>query len=188
MSNGEMVSSSNVAAGSNGKVRPGPGRPPKKQPQLFTVCAWCESSGTTLLNYVWENEKKEFCSKMCIAQFRAAHIKGVCLQCDNVLTAKPLYKEFCSAFCQNKYQRANATLSASAPRPSGGQNNNNNNNVNNNHLRADSVSVGTTAAMTTAVQSASPARAFQYESLHVFNWEDYLQVSFSFYVCVTVFR
>lgn len=102
----EMVSSSNnnfIGNGSGGGGKQRPGRPSKKS--LVIICGWCEEAKPPLLKYVWENEKKEFCSKSCIAQFREAHRKGVCLQCDNILMPNPVHKDYCSAFCQTKYQR-----------------------------------------------------------------------------------
>lgn len=82
-------------------------------------------------------------------------------------------------YCLNKYQRANAAAAASgadgqtgAGSPNGvsptgthqSSPNNNNHHVNNNN------------------SSAPSARSFQYESFHVFNWDDYLKVSWNF-VC-----
>lgn len=166
--------------------KPRPGRPPKK---VATLCGWCEepSSGKQPMHkYVWEHEKKEFCSKSCIAQFKEAHSRGFCVQCDNVLGLAAPHKEFCSMYCLNKYQRANAAAAAASgdsggaggetgaaspngALPSGGQPqstspNNNNHHVNNNNSSA----------------SAPSARSFQYESFHVFNWDDYLKVSVHF--------
>lgn len=165
MSSSEIVNS-NITG--NGKARHG--RPKKI---IEVICSWCEESKPPLLKYVWENDKKEFCSKSCIAQFREAHSKGACLQCDNVVIANSPNKEFCSTPCMNKYQRANNTLSTNNTSPAqrqpvAGQNNNNNNNVNNNNSHRDSTATS---------GSTAPLRTFQYESFHVFNWDDYLKVS-----------
>lgn len=208
-STGSSPSSSmiNPHTGSNGNsigggrspstnTKPRPGRPAKK---VATLCGWCEepSSGKQpMLKYVWEQEKKEFCSKSCIAQFKEAHSRGFCVQCDNVLGLAAPHKEFCSMYCLNKYERANAAPGSggggdghllgagspttnganhtphppSTPTPPGVQQqqssspNNNNHHVNNNNNNNS---------------SAPSARSFQYESFHVFNWDDYLKVSFS---------
>lgn len=150
------------------------------------MCGWCEepaSSKQPMLKYVWEHEKREFCSKSCIAQFKEAHSKGFCVQCDNVLGLAAPHKEFCSMYCLNKYQRANAAAAASgagsnqtpAISPNGGgaaaqsSPNNNNNHVNNNNSSSPSAAA--------AVSQMALTRTFQYESFHVFNWDDYLKVS-----------
>lgn len=141
-----------------------------------------------MLKYVWEHEKREFCSKSCIAQFKEAHSRGFCVQCDNVLGLAAPHKEFCSMYCLNKYQRASAAAAAAASGDDGGaavglsttgspngqaaaaaagsaapqsSPNNNNHHVNNNN----------------SASSAPSARSFQYESFNVFNWDDYLKVS-----------
>lgn len=177
-----QATSNGNSGGRSPSSKPRPGRPAKK---IATLCGWCEepSSGKQpMLKYVWEQEKKEFCSKSCIAQFKEAHSRGFCVQCDNVLGLAAPHKEFCSMYCLNKYQRANAAPGSGGDNQSGAGSpngasptvgvaqsspNNNNHHVNNNNS-----------------SSAPSARSFQYESFHVFNWDDYLKVSSSIFDCL----
>ncbi|KAF2354692.1 SLED domain [Trinorchestia longiramus] len=59
------------------------GRPPK----LPRACTWC-SELRPQLKYVFPtpSTKKEFCSEMCLSEFRKALLKhGLCVYCDNVI-------------------------------------------------------------------------------------------------------
>ncbi|KAA0188334.1 hypothetical protein HAZT_HAZT009574 [Hyalella azteca] len=59
------------------------GRPPK----LPRACTWCAELRPQL-KYVFPtpNTKKEFCSEMCLSEFRKALLKhGLCVHCDNVI-------------------------------------------------------------------------------------------------------
>lgn len=105
----------------------GPGRPSKKAPSPMSsaassapsssssatspaiktvTCAWC-SEDKSVLKYVLPtpNGDKEFCSELCIAEFRKALKKGACSQCGNVVRPNVApNREFCSTFCMNKVQ------------------------------------------------------------------------------------
>lgn len=144
------VTSSNT--NNNLKTR---GRPAKKP----ATCTWC-GEGKSPLQYVLptQNGKKEFCSETCIAEFRKAYSKGACIQCDNVIRGNTPSKEFCSTFCMNKYQKKNGTNSSR-------QSANNNNNHREQERNSTRISPATTLT-----------GPFQYESFHVFNWDDYLKV------------
>lgn len=168
----EIINSNNAGTG---KSRSGPGRPSKKL--VMVVCSWCDQLKPPLLKYVWEDVKKEFCSKACINQFQdSARSKTVCLQCDNILIPNSPIKEFCSTLCMNKYQKSNNSVNSSVLRPAG-QNNNNNNNVNNNNSHREHT--GATATLT---------RSFQYESFNIFNWDDYLKETSSVAAPISCFK
>ncbi|XP_055377745.1 polycomb protein Scm isoform X2 [Condylostylus longicornis] len=127
------------------------GRPAKKP----ATCTWC-GEGKTPLIYVFptQNGKKEFCSENCIAEFRKAYSKGACTQCDNVIRGDAPCKEFCSTFCQNKYQKRNGTHS-------------NRQSMNNNNSKEQERNRNSPAT--------TPTGPFQYESFHVFDWDAYLK-------------
>jgi hypothetical protein len=183
----------------NNKVR---GR--KKLSSPLTACTWCAEHKTPL-KYVLptQNGKKEFCSESCIAEFRKAYSKGACIQCDNVIRTNAPNREYCSAFCMNKHQKKNGatttTQSTTATATSSNHNNTssgttvttpttgktNSNNVkllgennNNNHskdLSNNRKSPGINRV--SPVTTTSTGGPFQYESFHVFNWDEYLKVS-----------
>lgn len=118
--------SNGINDSNSGKLR-GPGRPSKKasSPMSSTAssapssssgatstapktvtCAWC-SENKSILKYVLPtpNGDKEFCSELCIAEFRKALKKGACSQCGNVVRPNVApNREFCSTFCMNKVQ------------------------------------------------------------------------------------
>lgn len=150
----------------------GPGRPKTKDKELkkqTAACSWCDSTELPL-KYVWQTQKqkKEFCSQECILQFREIQRKGICTQCENIVAAGSPSKDFCSATCMAKNQRLNNASTGGRPV---GQNNNNDS-VNNNNSPRDARH---------SPVSAVSARSFQYESFNVFNWDDYLKVSFLLY-------
>lgn len=128
------------------------GRPAKKP----ALCTWC-NEGKTPLQYVLptQNGKKEFCSESCIVEFRKAYRKGVCIHCDNVIRGTTPHKEFCSNVCMTKHQKKNGT--------------NSRHNNNNSHREQERNSSRISPAPT-------PTGPFQYESFHVFDWDDYLKV------------
>lgn len=88
------------------------------------------------------------------------------MQCDNIIAPGSQNKEFCSTACMAKSQRLNNVASGGR---STGQNNNNDS-INNNNSPRDARHSPVTAVS---------ARSFQIESFNVFNWDDYLKVSFS---------
>lgn len=128
------------------------GRPAKKP----ALCTWC-NEGKTPLQYVLptQNGKKEFCSESCIVEFRKAYRKGVCIHCDNVIRGTTPHKEFCSNVCMTKHQKKNGT--------------NSRHNNNNSHREQERNSSRISPAPT-------PTGPFQYESFHVFDWDDYLKI------------
>lgn len=74
-------------------------------PTQMSACGWC-SDNKPILKYILptlSGENLQFCSEMCIAEFRKAVKKGACKQCGNVVRAglSP-HKEYCSTFCMNK--------------------------------------------------------------------------------------
>lgn len=79
-------------------------------PTQMLICAWCDKR-KPLLKYILptlSGENLEFCSEMCLAQFRKAVKKGACKQCGNAIRpAVAPNREYCSAFCFNKSQPKN---------------------------------------------------------------------------------
>lgn len=175
--NNSSDNSSNGSALNSSNVKSRPGRP--RTSFHPATCTWCGESKTPL-KYVLptQNGKKEFCSETCIAEFRKAHSKGACIECDNVICSSSApNREFCSTFCMNKNQKKKSN---SASR------HNNNNNIssvsNNNHSNSGSHGATSNSATSRLQQSStapssssSPSGPFQYESFHVFNWDNYLK-------------
>ncbi|XP_059619107.1 polycomb protein Scm [Phlebotomus argentipes] len=140
----------------------GPGRP-KKPP--MSPCTWCAETKIQL-KYVLptQNGKKEFCSELCITEFRKAYSKGACIQCDNVIRDNAPHRDFCSNFCMNKHSKK---LSANGGSSQSHSNNNNIENINDsngNNVNHDD--------RTSPISQSGP---FQYEPLRVFNWDEYLK-------------
>ncbi|CAB3371844.1 Hypothetical predicted protein [Cloeon dipterum] len=86
------------------------GRPPKPK----TCCTWCMEQKQTLLYVIPTAQgKKEFCSEKCLAEYRKAMAKGICLQCKGVIRGSPVKWEipeqeaklFCSVTCMGKYRK-----------------------------------------------------------------------------------
>lgn len=130
------------------------------------ACTWCGESKTPL-KYVLPtlNGKEEFCSETCISEFRKA---GVCVECYNPIRESAPSREFCSTTCMNKNKKNKAVKNGSTTTS---RHNNNNSNSNNNNNETTRLSSSTQA-------SSSPSGPFQYESFHVFNWENYLAVRY----------
>ncbi|CAG7819313.1 unnamed protein product [Allacma fusca] len=105
----------------------GQGRTPKSG-VTKQLCVWCRE-GKQTLKYVLptQNGKKEFCSEICLAEFRRAYNKGACTTCDNVIRTVPIRweeksvtKEFCSTECLSKYQTEknfDSSSSSNSPLP-----------------------------------------------------------------------
>ncbi|XP_055857370.1 polycomb protein Scm [Episyrphus balteatus] len=172
-SSSSSSSSSNGSSSNNGMATPpvnghrSRGRPAKKP----ATCTWCGESKQPL-QYVLptQNGKKEFCSEMCISEFRKAYSKGACVQCDNVIKETAPSREFCSMMCMNKNQKKNSNRATQQQSQSQQQQQNQTQNNNNNRgeqERNHKMSPG----------SCTPTGPFQYESFHVFDWDAYLQES-----------
>lgn len=80
------------------------------------MCVWCRETKQNL-KYILPTQhgKKEFCSEICLAEFRRAYNKGACGVCDNVIRGAPIRleestqsKEFCSTECLAKFQKQNS--------------------------------------------------------------------------------
>lgn len=186
--NNATINSNNVFAGS--KVRGRPRRPSINTNQttssssnntLNISCTWC-GEGKTPLKYVLptQNGKKEFCSETCIAEFRKAYCKGACIVCDNVIRKNAPNREYCSTFCMNKQQKklrnlTQSPLNTTTSGGSGSSRNNGNGGINNNNI--GDIHTSNSNSNDSSMSSSSPSGPFQYESFHVFNWENYLKVS-----------
>lgn len=196
----------NYNGSSNGSLKNrGPGRPSKKS--MSTICTWC-AENKSVLNFILPTQsgKKEFCSEACIAEFRKAYRKGSCQQCDNAIRDNAPNRDFCSTFCQNKYQRRNGSNStvpannagsngvqttasgrltssttSSSSTSSASQQQHNNNNVNNclnfHSKPLPHAERGSTLCCGTPIADHEQTiRSLQCERFHVFNWADYLNV------------
>lgn len=115
------------------------------------ICAWCNESKMAL-KYVLPipSGDKEFCSELCISEFRKVRKKGACNQCGNVIrpNAAP-NSELCSTFCLNKAQNRRNSDAVSCT-------------TNNNIAPGKSVK-----RINTAANSYLP----------IFDWDEYLKVS-----------
>lgn len=79
-------------------------RPAKKSPPRMSACGWC-SDTKPALNFILptlSGENLQFCTEMCIAEFRKAVKKGACKQCGSVVRPVAPNKEYCSLYCMNK--------------------------------------------------------------------------------------
>ncbi|XP_055695482.1 polycomb protein Scm [Lutzomyia longipalpis] len=144
----------------------GPGRP-KKNP--MTPCTWCAETKIPL-KYVLptQNGKKEFCSEVCITEFRKAYSKGACIQCDNVIRDNAPHRDFCSTFCMNKHSKKLASANGGSVNSNSGQSTHSNNN----NIENVNDSNGNHDGRGSPIIQSGP---FQFEQLHVFNWDEYLK-------------
>ncbi|KAM8703615.1 hypothetical protein ACLKA7_008267 [Drosophila subpalustris] len=154
----------NSAANSNSTSTTTPQTPTQQRargrPAKRATCTWC-GEGKLPLQYVLPTQtgKKEFCSEMCIVEYRKAYSKGACTQCDNVIREGAPNKEFCSMMCMNKHQKKNGSM---RQRDSGA---------------GGAGAGGATDGDRKLLSSGAPAPTgpFQYESFHVFDWDAYLE-------------
>lgn len=125
-------------------------------------CGWCREK-KIILKYVLptlSGENLEFCSEMCIGEFRKAVKRGACNQCGNAI--RPMIapnQEYCSTFCMNKA-----------------------------HVKSSIDDVSSTTGSKRSSPSNNQhtlARSFQYETFHVFNWDDYLIVNMTLFISYT---
>uniref|UniRef100_A0A2M4BC64 Putative polycomb group protein scm/l3mbt tumor-supressor in n=1 Tax=Anopheles marajoara TaxID=58244 RepID=A0A2M4BC64_9DIPT len=160
----------------------------------YPPCALCCETKSPL-NYVLPTQSgnKEFCSELCITEYRKASTKSICIQCDNVIRANAPRPNFCSTFCLKKHQHKigvpwmTPALKAAANNNNSSNENNNNSNGSSNGRRAggcspgrnaDSLSTGGSATGTRiSPVTTTQAGPFQYESFHVFDWKEYLRDS-----------
>ncbi|XP_055308025.1 polycomb protein Scm-like isoform X2 [Sitodiplosis mosellana] len=132
-------------------------RPAKKSasPTQMLPCAWC-SDNKPILKYVLptlSGDNLQFCSEMCIAEFRKAVKKGACKQCGSIVRlAVAPNKEYCSLYCMNKIISKHGNIDGVSSTT----------NMNGNSKKSPTNNLCTLA------------RSFQYETSHVFNWDDYL--------------
>lgn len=93
--NSDLEANNNI--NNNNKLR---ARPAKRStsPTRLSACDMCNDSKQVLSYFLptLTGEKFQFCSEMCIAEFRKATKKGACKQCGNI--AK--HKDYCSN-CMN---------------------------------------------------------------------------------------
>ncbi|ETN63576.1 lethal(3)malignant brain tumor [Anopheles darlingi] len=196
-SNGGNTNSSGTAGISSGKTA----KPSNDKGAATTngvpypPCALCCETKSPL-NYVLPTQsgKKEFCSELCITEYRKASSKGICIQCDNVIRANAPRPNFCSTFCLKKHQHKNGipwmspadVLKAAANNNNSSNENNNNSNGSSNGRRAGGCSPGRNvdsllgvSATGTRISPVTTTQAgpFQYESFHVFDWKEYLRDS-----------
>ncbi|KAK3932781.1 Polycomb protein SCMH1 [Frankliniella fusca] len=94
------------------------GAPAKSRGRLSRskACTWCAEKGLTL-NFIFpaRNGQKEFCSSLCLGEFRKAYNKGSCLYCDGIINGPAVClegnasKNFCSQSCSEKYGKREST-------------------------------------------------------------------------------
>ncbi|XP_037079298.1 polycomb protein Scm-like [Pollicipes pollicipes] len=79
------------------------------------VCNWCLEPKMSL-KYVLptQTRKKDFCSELCLTEYRKAYNKSACVHCDDVVRGEPVREPgeagrsllFCSADCRARHQAA----------------------------------------------------------------------------------
>ncbi|KAG7169610.1 Polycomb protein SCMH1-like [Homarus americanus] len=169
---------------------PTPGRGPGRPPKNPRTCTWC-SEVKSQLKYVFPTSsgKREFCSEMCLSEYRKALMKGTCANCDNVIRSTPVKcetssgrrRELCSNECLKAWAKkekekehveveeemgvasssfSSLTTPPSSMSPSSG-----------NGVSPNEKALGLEAA---AGRGLSAAALAQMEAAAEFNWEDYL--------------
>ncbi|XP_064081606.1 polycomb protein SCMH1-like isoform X2 [Macrobrachium nipponense] len=93
---------------------PTPGRGPGRPPKNPRTCTWC-SEVKSQLKYVFPTSsgKREFCSEMCLSEYRKALMKGTCANCSSVIRSTPVKcnsssgrrRELCSNECLKAWAR-----------------------------------------------------------------------------------
>ncbi|KAK7077941.1 Zinc ion binding [Halocaridina rubra] len=162
----------------------GPGRPPKNP----RTCTWC-SEVKSQLKYVFPTSsgKREFCSEMCLSEYRKAIMKGTCANCSGVIRSTPVKcesssgrrRELCSNECLKAWakkekeeeldEEAAVASSMSTPAsmsPSSG---------NGVSPSEKPTNIGLEAASGRKGRGLSAAAIAQMEAAAEFNWEDYLK-------------
>ncbi|XP_069959738.1 polycomb protein Scm isoform X4 [Cherax quadricarinatus] len=167
----------------------GRGRPPKNP----RTCTWC-SEVKSQLKYVFPTSsgKREFCSEMCLSEYRKALMKGTCANCDNVIRSTPVKcetssgrrRELCSNECLKAWAKkekekeqveaeeevgvasssfSSITTPPSSMSPSSG-----------NGVSPCDKPLGMETAAGRKGRGLSAAALAQIEAAAEFNWEDYL--------------
>ncbi|XP_043220789.1 polycomb protein SCMH1-like isoform X1 [Amphibalanus amphitrite] len=87
------------------------------------VCNWCLETKTSL-KYVLptQTSKKDFCSELCLSEYRKAYNKSACVHCDDVVRGEPVREQtdagrsllFCSADCRARHQAASPSSTLTA--------------------------------------------------------------------------
>uniref|UniRef100_A0A2M4AGI5 Putative polycomb group protein scm/l3mbt tumor-supressor in n=1 Tax=Anopheles triannulatus TaxID=58253 RepID=A0A2M4AGI5_9DIPT len=187
-SNGGNTNSSGTGISSGKAAKPSNDKGPASTNGVpYPPCALCCETKSPL-NYVLPTQSgnKEFCSELCITEYRKASSKGICIQCDNVIRANAPRPNFCSTFCLKKHQHKNGVpwplspadvLKAAANNNNSSNENNNNSNGSSNGRTVDSLSGGSATGTRISPVTTTQAGPFQYESFHVFDWKEYLRDS-----------
>lgn len=100
----------------NNNVAKGPtdrGDKAADSPAPAAACGWCHDTRSPL-NYILptlSGESLEFCTEMCIVEFRKAVKKGACKQCGNAIRSMVApNRDYCSTLCHNKAKPKNGNF------------------------------------------------------------------------------
>ncbi|XP_068222661.1 polycomb protein Scm isoform X2 [Palaemon carinicauda] len=163
---------------------PTPGRGPGRPPKNPRTCTWC-SEVKSQLKYVFPTSsgKREFCSEMCLSEYRKALMKGTCANCSSVIRSTPVKcnsssgrrRELCSNECLKAWARrekeedteeeaavASSVSTSASISPSSG----------NGVSPSDKAALGMEAASGRGLSAAALA---QIEAAAEFNWDIYLK-------------
>ncbi|XP_035210845.1 polycomb protein SCMH1-like isoform X2 [Stegodyphus dumicola] len=72
-------------------------------------CAWCSEKRDLKYCLTVDHQKKDFCSEMCLHEYKTAFLKVTCAFCENEITknavviTEPSIKDFCNQSCLQKY-------------------------------------------------------------------------------------
>ncbi|XP_054721726.1 sex comb on midleg-like protein 2 [Uloborus diversus] len=72
-------------------------------------CAWCSEKKDLKYCLTVDHQKKDFCSEMCLHEYKAAFLKLTCAFCENEITknavviTEPSIRDFCNQTCLQKY-------------------------------------------------------------------------------------
>lgn len=157
-----------------------PSEPKTTSPKSMRPCGWCHDLQADL-NYILptiSGDSLEFCSEMCIVEFRKVVKKGACKQCGNAIrsTIAP-NRDYCSTFCWHKARPESGKISYEPERLLFETNFD----IIYTILGRDDVITTTTTNSNgnekKLYKCAPLPRSVQVESMQDFNWDDYLIVS-----------
>lgn len=206
MSNDSSESSAGSSSTDHRQERSGRAadRPKKHSAASGSACTWCDDQQVPLKFIINQlGTPKSFCSENCVAEFRNAYRKGVCLACDNLIWDNAPHRDYCSTLCLNIGKMMNSgqsngsggkkagesssisTNGGSAGSSSGKTTNNNSSKVEN--LNDSGGGGGSKAPGKLSmgddrlgaygrIGSGGGSTIYQYEQLTVFDWEGYLKV------------